>query len=162
MKKFLLLFVLLAFLLSGAVNAQRKITGKVTSEQDKLAVIGATVAVKGTTIGTLSDLDGKYEIMVPEKYKTLVFSFVGLKTQEVTIGTSDEINVIMQSDILKLDELVVTALGVPREKKSLGYATQEVSGEEITTVQTDNFINNLSGKISGLQITRNTKYGGVN
>ena len=83
-----------------------------------------------------------------------------MKTQEITIGTSDVINVVLQPEIFKMNELVVTALGVTREKKSLGYSTQQVSGSDVTVVQTDNFINNLSGKVSGLDITTNTNMGG--
>ena len=100
MKKSTLLLVLVFLLTLGTVTAQRKITGTVSSAQDNKPAAGVTVSVKGTTIGTFADENGRYEIMVPEKYKTLVFAFVGLKTLEVAIGASNEINVSMQPDVL--------------------------------------------------------------
>ena len=156
MKKFTLLVVLLFLFLIGAVNAQRKLSGTVTSSQDNKPVIGATVAVKGTTIGALTDVNGKFEIMVPEKEKTLVVSFVGLKTQDITIGTSNEINVALQPDILKLNTLVVTAIGISRETKALGYSVQDVNGTDIAQSHTDNVLNALTGKIAGVDVVNSS------
>ncbi len=162
MKKLLLFFVLFAFIGSRFLLAQTKIiTGTVTSAAEgEGAIPGVTVQVKGTTLGTITDLNGKYSISVPRGAATLVFSYIGMKKQEIDIGSKSTIDVIMEPDIMGLDEVVVTALGISREKKSLGYATQEVKGDVISTVKTDNFVNSLSGKVSGVVITRNTNIGG--
>jgi TonB-linked SusC/RagA family outer membrane protein len=152
------LFVLSGFTFTGAQT--RTISGTVTSSDGGDPMIGVTVAVKGTTTGTLTDISGKYSIPVPQGAEALVFSYVGMKKQELAIGSSNLVNVIMESDITGLDEVVVTALGISREKKSLGYATQEVKGEELSKVKTANFMNSLSGKISGVQVQRNQNMGG--
>jgi len=133
---------------------------KVTSKEDGGALPGVTVAVKGTTTGSVTDVSGTYKISVPASATTLVFTFVGMKTQEVEIGTQTTINVVLESSATNLEGVVVTALGITREKKSLGYSTQEVKGDLVQSVKTDNFINTLSGKVSGVQIKKNTNIGG--
>jgi len=161
MRKFTLLIVILLFTgLQVAFAQQKTITGKVTSKEDGTTLPGVTVVVKGTTIGTVTDAEGKYTILVPPKYDVLVFSFVGMKPQEVTVTASGTINVVMEADVMNIEGVVVTALGIPREKKSLGYSTQEVSGDQVTAVKTDNFVNALSGKVSGVQIKKTTNMGG--
>ncbi len=156
--------IMLAFLFLAGIQfafAQtRTISGTVTSADDGSGIPGVTVQVKGTTVGTTTDMDGKYSIDVKPNYKTLVFSFVGMKTQEVPIGSSNTINVTMQTEAIAMDEVVVTALGISREKKSLGYAVQEVGGEDLTRGKNDNVINALSGKVAGVYITNNTNMGG--
>ena len=121
---------------------------------------GVTVIAKGTAIGVSTDAGGKYSIAVPTNATTLVFSFIGMKSQEVAIEGRSVINVIMEADVVGLNEVVLTAPGISREKKSLGYATQEVKGDVISTVKTANFMNNLSGKVSGVQIQKNQNMGG--
>lgn len=137
-----------------------QITGKVTSSEDGNPIPGVSVVVKGTTIGTSTDFEGNYSLNVPTTANTLVFSFVGLKSQEIAIGGRNAINIVMEQDVVGLEEVVVTALGISREKKSLGYATQEVSGDQIAPVKSDNFINSLSGKVSGVQVRANNNIGG--
>lgn len=90
----------------------------------------------------------------------LIFTYVGLKTQEITVGTSNTVNVTMLEDAAVLDEVVVTALGIEREKKSLGYATQEVKGEAVSKIKSSNFVNSLSGKVAGLDIKSSGTLGG--
>jgi len=161
MRKFTLLIVILLFTGFQVAFAQQKtITGKVTSKEDGTTLPGVTVVVKGTTIGTVTDVEGKFTILVPAKYDVLVFSFVGMKPQEVTVTASSSINVVMEADVMNIEGVVVTALGIPREKKSLGYSTQEVKGDQVSTVKSDNFINALSGKVSGVQIKKTTNMGG--
>lgn len=162
MKKFLLLFALFVFTGSISLWAQTKIiTGTVTSSvEGEGAIPGVTVQVKGTTIGTITDANGKYSLSVPQNAAILVFSYIGMKSQEIAIGGGSEINVAMESDILGLDEVVVTALGISREKKSLGYSVQEVAGDNITKTKETNFVNSLSGKISGVQIKQSNTIGG--
>lgn len=157
MKKLLLttsLFVLGGFL---SLMAQTRITGTVTSQEGPL--IGVTVSVKGTTTGTLTDTNGRYQISAPQD-ATLVFSYIGMKRIEMVVEGRSQIDLYMEPDITGLDEVVVTALGISREKKSLGYATQEVKGELLAQVKTPNFMNSLSGKISGVQVQRNQNMGG--
>ena len=158
-KVYLLILVLL--ITSTLVKAQtRVITGTVTGSDDSNPVIGCTVQLKGTITGTTTDINGKYSLPVPENATTLVFSYIGMKSQEVEIGGRSVVDVSLQSDLVGLAEVVVTALGVSREKKSLGYATQQVSGDAISTVKSSNFMNSLSGKLSGVVIKKNQNMGG--
>jgi TonB-linked SusC/RagA family outer membrane protein len=154
-------FLLVMLLLTAAqVLAQRTITGKVTSADDGGGIPGVTVLVKGTSNGVLTDLDGKYSISVPKDATALQFSFIGMTTQEVMLTASNLVDVVMQSEAQNIEGVVVTALGITREKKSLGYATQEVKGDAVSTVKSTNFMNNLSGKVTGVQIKKNNNMGG--
>jgi len=154
-------FLLVMLLLTAMqVLAQRTITGKVTSADDGGAIPGVTVLVKGTSTGVLTDLDGKYNINVPKDATALQFTFVGMQKQEITLTAANVVDVIMQSEAQNIEGVVVTALGITREKKSLGYATQEVKGDAVSTVKSANFMNSLSGKLSGVQIKKNNNMGG--
>ena len=146
---------LLAFLalLGLQVQAQRQVTGTVTNVEDGSSIPGVSVLVKGTQVGTITDINGKYSIKVPPEGKVLQFSFVGMETVEVTIGNQSVIDVQMRPTTTALEGVIVTALGISREKKSLGYAVQEVSGDEISQARQLNAINSLSGRVAGLQIT---------
>jgi TonB-linked SusC/RagA family outer membrane protein len=158
-KVYLLILVLL--ISSTLLKAQTGvITGTVTGSEDGKPVIGCTVQLKGTNTGITTDINGKYSLTVPQNATSLVFSFIGMKPQEVEIGGRQVIDVSLQSDLVGLSEVVVTALGISREKKSLGYATQQVSGDEISTVKSSNFMNSLSGKLAGVVIKKNQNMGG--
>ncbi|WP_276374466.1 SusC/RagA family TonB-linked outer membrane protein [Chryseolinea sp. H1M3-3] len=149
------------FFLSASVLAQeRVITGTVKSVEDQSVVAGVNIVVKGTTIGTISSGDGSYSLNVPEQAETLIFTFIGLAPKEVLIGNQSVIDVAMETDIKQLSELVVTAFGLEREKKALGYAVQEVKGEDIAKTPTSSVVNNLSGKVAGLQVATNAVPGG--
>ncbi len=161
MRKITFLLAFILFVGMNWANAQTKtIHGTVVSSEDGQGIPGVTVAVKGTTVGTTTDLDGKFSLDVKSEYKTLQFSFVGLKTVEIALSGQTEINVTMEPDVMQMEEVVVTALGISREKKSLGYAVQEVNGEELTRGKSDNVINAISGKVAGVNITNNTNMGG--
>ncbi len=160
MKRRLLIASLLVFLGLQFSFAQRQISGKVTSAEDGSPLPGVTVAVKGTQIGTLTDLDGKYTLSVPSSATTLVFSYIGMKAEEVEIGAKTVIDIVLQSSTTQIEGVVVTALAIPREKKSLGYATQELKGDNVSAVKTDNVLNSLSGKVSGVQVRKTTNMGG--
>jgi len=154
MKKLTVLIGLL-FICATALFSQqtRVITGTVTSEQEGGAPLpGVTVQVPGTSIGTVTDANGKYSITVPADANALVFTYIGMKKQEVPISGRSVINVVMESETIGLSEVVVTALGISREKKALGYAVQNVQGDEIAKVRTQNVINNLSGRVAGVQV----------
>ncbi len=120
---------------------------------------GVSVLIKGTQTGTQTDFDGNYEIKASTG-AVLQFSFVGMKTVLQTVGKSNIINVMMQEDAENLQEVVVTALGISRDKKSLGYASQSVNGDDVSNVKSGNVVNALSGKVAGIQIKRNTNMGG--
>lgn len=160
MRKLTLLLALIGFIGLQGVFAQTSVTGTVSDADNGGTLPGVSVLVKGTSIGTVTDMDGKYNLQVPEDATALVFSFVGMETQEVTYTGQTTIDVGLNASALNLDEVVVTALGVSREKKSLGYATQEVDGDELNKVSRDNFINSMSGKVAGVQIKNNTNMGG--
>lgn len=151
------LFCFFLFLISGIglVNAQTKeITGQVTSSADGSSIPGVSVSVKGTTLGTITNMDGKYNLKVPQESRAIVFTFVGMKTQEILIGNQSVINVGLVSDNISVDEVVVTALGITREKKSLGYAVQEVKSEELTQAGQISLTGSLSGKVAGVQVNQ--------
>lgn len=153
-----ILTLLLAFVVQISFAQQQTITGTVTDE-DGLPLPGVNVLLKGTTSGVQTDFDGNYSIEA-NKGDMLTFSFVGLETAEYAVANNSTINVTLKQDAAQLDEVVVTALGISREKQSIGYASQEVSGEEVSTVKVDNVINSLSGKVSGVQIKANNNFGG--
>jgi len=154
-------FLLVILLLSAMqVLAQRTITGKVTSADDGGGIPGVTVLVKGTSIGVLTDLDGKYSINVPKDATSLQFTFIGMKMQEIALTAANIVDVVMQSEAQNIEGVVVTALGITRDKKSLGYSTQELGGDEINTSKRTNFVNNLSGKLAGVQVKANGNMGG--
>lgn len=158
--KLLLLSAFVCFGISNAL-AQTKVSGQVTSSEDGQPIPGVTIIIKGLSgVGTSTNIDGKYTLNVPAAGKVLVFSYVGFKSQEVTLDGKTSINVVLVAETKRLDEVVVTALGISREKKSLGYATQQVSGEDLNVVKSDNFMNSLSGKVSGVQVKRNNNFGG--
>jgi TonB-linked SusC/RagA family outer membrane protein len=152
MKRQILLFFLL--LLSGLRPAQaqeRTVSGTITDESDGSPLPGASVAVKGTSAGTLTDVNGAYSLQVAANSSTLVFSFIGYIAQEVQLGNQDQISISLKPDTKVLNEVVVTALGISREKRALGYAVQEIKGEAMQTRPT-NALAALSGKVSGLQV----------
>lgn len=136
------------------VNAQTKIvTGTVTSSEDDLPIPGVSVSVAGTTLGTVTDIDGVFNLKVPQDAEALLASFVGMKTQTVELGEGSEYSIVMEPDLVGIDEVVVTALGISREKKSLGYSAQQLTGEDIAAVKDANVVNSLSGKVAGVQVT---------
>jgi len=155
MKKLLLL--LGVFLLSTSfMFAQKTITGKVTSKSDGSSLPGVAVLVKGKTTGTITDADGNYKLTVPEATTTLVFSFVGMTKQEVEIGTQTSINVVMETASTVLEGIVVTALGISKQEKALGYSVQQVSGDVISQSDNTNVVNSLGGKVAGVQVTNSS------
>ena len=161
MKKFSLLLALLGFLgLQVAFAQTREISGLVTSSEDGSTIPGASVVVKGTTLGTITDMDGKFTLKVPENAAALTITFVGMTSQEVPLTSQSVYNITLKPENVAVDEVVVTALGISREKKSLGYAVQKVSGDDLNTVKTDNFANLLSGRAAGVQIKANGNMGG--
>ncbi len=141
----------LLFGLHTAMAQQTQVGGTVTSEKDGSSVPGVSVAVKGTTQGTLTDASGAYSIRVSPR-TTLVFSSIGYTTKEVPVGNQSTINVSLAEDTKLLNEVVVTALGITRDKKALGYAAQTVDNEELVQNRQPNLVNALQGKVAGVTI----------
>ena len=140
------------FLVNAAAFSQgRVVTGTVTSVEDGLGVPGATVLVKGTSIGTATDIDGKYSINVPAGSNVLVFTFVGLTSQEVTIGNRSTINVALESDVTALSEVIVTGYGTQPKREVTG-AVSSVKGDAIQNLPLQSFDRALQGRASGVQV----------
>ena len=132
MKKKLTSVLLFLALSAGVVSAQTsKVTGKVIGE-DGEPVIGASIIVKGTTVGTVTDFDGNFILDVPHDGKQLVISYIGMQSQEV--GVSSKVNVRLMSDTQDLDEVVVTAMGIKRDRKALGYAAQDLKSDDLNNL----------------------------
>lgn len=149
MKNFSLVLMLLLFAMSSAL-AQRTITGSVT-DVDGEALIGANILVKGTSTGTITDIDGNFSLDVPDEASALIVSYTGFTSQEVDITGVSEVAITLIQGLV-LDEAVVTALGISREKKALGYAVQEIEGGELSNAREVNLVNSLQGKVAGVQI----------
>jgi TonB-dependent SusC/RagA subfamily outer membrane receptor len=153
MKRLVLFLTLLMFAAVQLLQAQAvQIIGKVTSSEDGSPMPGASIVVKGTTVGTLADSEGNYSLLIPAGATELVVSFVGMKSQDIRIEGRTVIDVVMEVDILGQFEVVVTALGITREKKALGYSVQDVSSEELSRGGNPNMLTSLSGKIAGVEI----------
>ncbi|MEO0331559.1 MAG: carboxypeptidase-like regulatory domain-containing protein, partial [Bacteroidota bacterium] len=133
-------------------DIDREISGQVIDENDD-PLPGVNVVVKNTTVGTITDLDGNYRLTISDDAETLVFSSVGYTTEEVAIGNQTTINMAMLPDIQSLSEVVVTALGIEKDSRTLGYATSTVDPEEFTVNRTPNVMNALQGKIAGVNIS---------
>lgn len=153
MKKLVLLTCLFSIATLSMFAQTRNITGTVTSADNGEGMMAVTISVEGTTVGITTDLDGKFSLKVPSEGKNLVASFIGMKKIVVPITGADVYDFVMESQNIGLDEVVVTALGVTREKKTLGYAVQELSPDDLNMANDANIINSLSGKVAGVQVT---------
>jgi len=152
--------VLWCFLVTPLI-AQNEINvkGKVLDPSSQ-PLPGVSILLKGKTTGTTTDAAGEYSIKANSSNDILVFSYIGYTTQEIKVGSRSLIDVSLVDEIGTLDEVVVTALGISREKKTLGYATQVVKGEQLNDAPATNFVNNLSGKVAGVQINSSGTVGG--
>ena len=154
MRKTTLLLVFLLFLGIQAVLAQRTISGVITSSQDGSAIPGVTILVKeATRVGTLSDPNGKYTLKLPANAKTLRFTFIGMKTIEVPLTASNVLNVTLESEVQQLESFVVTAIGIKRSEKALGYSASSVSSADLTETGNRSALNALQGKVAGVEIS---------
>lgn len=153
MKHKLLSFIFVFTCLIGAVYAQnRQVSGKVTSSVDGTPVVGASVSVVGTTTATQTDGSGTFKISVGDG-STLNISYIGFNAQRVAVGTQTTINVVLESEENSLEEVVVTAMGVKKEKRALNYATQEVKSDKLTQAGNSNLATAIQGKVSGVEVT---------
>ncbi|MEG2102529.1 MAG: carboxypeptidase-like regulatory domain-containing protein [Flavobacterium sp.] len=155
-KCILMLFMMLIIQIS--FSQERVVSGKV-SDESGFPLPGVSILVKGTKKGSQTDIDGKYAIKASSG-EILIFSYMGMKTQELSAATA-VVNVKLSSVSNELDGVVVTALGIKREKKSLGYASQEIKGADLNSgVASGNFLNEISGKAAGVYVRKNTNFGG--
>lgn len=140
-------------LMQKSVLLQQKITGTVT-DKSGAPLPGVNVVVTGTTVGALTDIDGKYSIVLAQGSKSLKFSFIGMETVELPIGNQTVLNVVMESDTRTLADVVVTAFGISRQSKALTYAAQNLPSGTLSEARTLNVVTSLSGRIAGLSITQ--------
>ena len=133
--------------------SQIKISGTVTDKTTGMGIPSVAIATSSEN-GTTSDINGSYSITVSETDRILTFSYLGYKTQQITIGNQTSINVQLEEIETNLDEIVVTALGLNRKTKELGYVVQEIKAKEVTNVKTVNFLDNLAGKLAGVTISQ--------
>jgi len=152
MKQKLLAFFMVGIMLIGSAFAQRIVSGTVISQEDGSTLPGVSVQVPGTTVGTQTDVDGHYSLSVPTTATTINFSFIGFVTQSVTIGNQTTINVSLASDATQLGEVVVTALGITKERRALGYATQSLNAEALSNGANTDLAGAIQGKVSGVSI----------
>lgn len=143
----------------GLAHAQQRMVSGNVTDQAGAPLPGVSIVLVGTTVGTQTDFDGNYAIEA-NTGQQLQFSYIGFATKNLSVGTSDVIDVVLLQSNEQLDEVVVTALGISREKKSLGYATTELEGDQVNVPGENNVINSLSGKAAGVNITRNNNLGG--
>jgi len=160
MRKSLLLCFALLLSVSLAFAQDRTVSGKVTSAEDGSSLPGVNIVVKGTTTGAVTDIDGNYKLSVPANGGTLVFSFIGLETQEISIGNRSVIDIAMASDAEQLSEVVVTAIGIEQEKVALGYGVTSLGTDDIEGRQESDIARILRGKATGVDITQTSGLAG--
>jgi len=161
MKRIKILLILFVFPLA-LFSQGREVTGNVSDENGE-ALIGANVIIKGTTSGSITDVDGNFSLTVPDPEEAvLVFSYIGFLTQEIPVGNSTVIDVVLAAETIGLDEVVITALGINRDAKSLVYARQGVDAEDLKEVRSTNVLNSLSGRAAGVQVINSGTPSGSN
>ncbi len=136
----------------NSVSQQQNTVSGIVKDKSGQPLPGVTVVIKGTTSGTSTDRNGAYSISVPNNQAVLQFSSIGFKQQEITVGAQTTIDIVLEESAKELDEIVITALGIPRASKSLGYAASTVQINEITQNRTTNVMKSLEGKIAGMEI----------
>lgn len=146
------LMLLIALVACQVAMAQLTVSGKVLSGEDQSPVPGVNILVKGTTNGTISDAAGAYTLNVSSANEVLLFSFVGFISQEVSLNGRTSLEIVLATDATQLSEVVITALGIAKDKRSLGYAVQNLNSENLTTARETNVVNQLAGKIAGVTV----------
>lgn len=135
-----------------AMAQQRTVSGKVTASEDGLPLPGVNVVLKGTTTGAVTDGDGRYTLNVPNEGGLLIFSFIGYTTQEINMGSQSILDVSLKADVAQLSDVVVTAFGIEREKKGLGYRLENVEGSKLQQISESDPLRGLQGKVAGVNI----------
>jgi iron complex outermembrane receptor protein len=141
-------------LLQQTAFSQISISGTISDAANGDPLIGVSIFIKDSQgVGTISDIDGKYQLEVPNQKTVLIFSFLGFEDQEITVGENTRLDISLIESSQQLNEIVVTALGIKRQKREIGYSTESFDGEELTLSNGPNLVNSLSGKSAGLQVT---------
>ncbi|QZT36442.1 SusC/RagA family TonB-linked outer membrane protein [Halosquirtibacter xylanolyticus] len=154
MRKQLLIWAFLVLVTIQSAFAQtRVITGNVIASKDQQPIPGASVVVTSTTVGTVTDFDGNFSLKVPSDASNITVSFMGMKSQVVSLTEQKNYSVVLAEDNIAMDEVVITALGISRDKKALGYSVQNVGGDDLTQTKQSNVVSALSGKVSGVQVS---------
>ena len=151
MEKRLTMFFVSLFLCVGSVLAQTKVTGTVYSQEDGQPIIGAAVKVDGTSTGMLTDVNGKFSLTLPDGKMTLTISYLGYESK--TLQAKNGMRVFLKADAATLDEVVVTAMGISRQQKTLGYSATQLDSEELTVGKMTDVTSALAGKVAGVQIS---------
>lgn len=159
MRRFMMLFAAVILTLT-AVIAQVGVSGVVVSSADGLPIVGASVLVKGSSVGTITDIDGKFSLRAPSFDATLVVSYIGMKSTEVKVAS--KLTVVLTEDSKLVDEVVVTALGISRSEKSIGYAATNVTAEQLTQSKSSDVVSALAGKVAGVQVSSASDPGSSN
>ena len=149
-KKLLLIFFSIFF--CASLHAQKLVKGKVLDALTSSPLPGVSVSIKGSNVGTVTNVNGEYSIQANSQ-SVLVFKFLGYSNQEVLLGNRETVNINLNEDNTQLSEVVVTALGIKREEKSIGYSAQQIKGDDLTLTKEQNVIGSLAGKIAGAQVT---------
>jgi iron complex outermembrane receptor protein len=149
----IVLFIIISFVM-GTAAQERAITGTVTGSDDGLTLPGVSIQIKGTTLGTVTDVNGIYVLPVSGQGTVLIFSFVGYSSLEVAVGNQQVIDVELSPEARRLEEVVVTALGVKREKREIGYSSEKINTDEVLRAGTPNIIGSLSGRSAGVQVSQ--------
>lgn len=159
-KKFFTTFIAVLILLGNVFAQGPIIKGTVTSASDNLPLPGVTIIVQGSpSVGTITDINGAFTLTLPAGAEALEFSFIGMETQVINVTSSQVLNVVMETSTEMLDEVVVTAFGIEREKKALGYSMQEIRPEDLTEAREVNIANALKGKVAGVNINASSSGG---
>src|SRR5512133_1003342 len=157
MKKLSLLIVLFVFCVSTLFAQTRVITGTVTSSiEGEGPIPGVSVVVVGTTVGALTDMSGKYSLSVPVNAKSITFTFVGMKTQEILLKGQSVIDVVMSEDLLNLDEVIVTGVAAGTPKKKMAVSVERVGENQLKEVFASSASSALQGKVSGVTVISST------
>lgn len=159
MNRFLILVTALLLMASNVFAQEVRVKGTVISAEDNLPLIGASVLIKGTRIGTSTDLNGTFEITIPKLGTVLSVSTIGMVTQDVPVENLNPIIVILEADATLIEAVVVTALGIKRAEKALGYSVQKVSNEKLISVKGIDVGSSLTGKVAGLLVKNSTDFG---
>ncbi len=161
MKKiyFFTLLLLMSFSFAQAQAQRAVVTGKVVSQDDNSAVVGAAVVVDGTSIGTVTNQNGEFSINIPKPASILVVSYIGMETQEVE--AKPNMTIVLAPDAQEISSVVVTAMGISRDEKSLGYSATKIDSDEVSLARNSNVMNNLQGKVAGLQIKQTSSSPGA-
>ena len=154
MKKILLTITALLIIVFGVVAQERTVSGTITSVEDNMGLPGVSIVIKGTLTGTVSGMEGEFSLANINNSDTLLISYLGYVPQEIVVGQQKVINVVMQVSINELGEVIVTALGVKRQQREIGYSTQKIDVDIVAQSNTPNVLDAIAGRSAGVNISQ--------